>query len=135
MTEYSFHPFRGGEALTEYATRYRRSDLPLFDVGQALDLYPSRPRATAFVPQLTWQHPWPYADRAGVYLFFDDAHDLFYIGKASMSRCLGQRLYEYFGGGDVCTPKFDWLQPARYVITVGMSPELPFEAPSLEEFL
>ena len=68
-------------------------------------------------------------------MFFDDALELFYIGKASMSRCLGQRLYEYFGGGDTCIPKLDWLQPARYVVTVAMQPDLPFEAPSLEEFL
>ena len=135
MNEYSFSPFRGGDALNEYASRYRRADLPPFDVGQPLDLYPSRPHSANFIPQLTWEHPWPFADRAGVYLLYDDALDLFYIGKVSMNRCLGQRLYEYFGGGEICIPKIDWLQPARYVIIIAMSPELPFEAPALEEFL
>jgi hypothetical protein len=44
--------------------------------------------------------------------------ELLYIGKASMNRCLGNRLYEYFGSGTACTPKAEWLQQARYVVNI-----------------
>lgn len=135
MSQFSFEPFRGGDGVTEYVARYRRADLPPFEVGAPLDLYPSRPPAAGFTSQLTWEHPWPFSNRAGVYLLYDEALELFYIGKASMNRCLGQRLYEYFGGGASCVPKLEWLQPARYVINIAMPSEFPFEAPALEEFL
>ncbi len=66
---------------------------------------------------------------------YDDALELFYIGKTSMSRCLGQRLYEYFGGGEICIPKAEWLDSARFLIVIAMPANSPFEAPALEEFL
>jgi hypothetical protein len=134
MQQFSFEPFRGGEAVTEYSVRYRHPDLARFDVGSPVDLHPSRPRL-ASAPEVPPQDSWPFHDRAGVYLMYDDALELFYIGKASMSRCLGQRLYEYFGGGEVCVPKFEWLHPARFLIIIAMPKESPFEAPALEEFL
>lgn len=135
QSPFSFHPFRGGEAVTEYVHSFRRSDLPPIQAGAPLDLYPSRPESALFPRQLTWDDPWPYGDRAGVYLLYDEALNLLYVGKASMNRRLGQRLYEYFGGGEVCHPRLDWLRPARYVIIVAMPAEFPFEAPALEEFL
>jgi hypothetical protein len=107
MSQFSFEPFRGGDALSEYVDLYRRTDLPVFEVGAPLDLYPLRPAVVAVKPQLTWEHPWPFGDRAGVYMLYDEAIELFYIGKASMNRCLGQRLYEYFGSGDICVPKME----------------------------
>lgn len=135
MISYSFAPFVGGDALTEYVTRYRRPELPPLEFKTPLDLYPSKPSPAGFTPQLTWEHPWPFGDRAGVSLLYDDNLELLYIGKASMNRCLGNRLYEYFGSGPTCAPKAEWLKPVRYVLNIAVPADLPFEAPAIEEFL
>lgn len=135
MTTYSFRPFSGGDELTEYVVRYRRSDLPPIEVGEPLDLYPSLPAPSNFRAKLTWANPWPFGDRAGVYMIYCESLEIMYIGKASMNRCLGNRLYEYFGGGSACTAKADWLEPARFVINIAVPREMPFEAPAIEEFL
>jgi hypothetical protein len=134
-SEFSFGPFAGGDAVAEYVSRYRRTDLPPLEVGAALDLYPARVAPATFIPQLTWEHPWPFNNRAGVYMIYDETLQLMYIGKVSMSRFFGHRLYEYFGNGDTCTPKMEWLHPARFVINIAVPEEMPFEAPALEEFL
>lgn len=134
MQQYSFDPFRGGEVVKNYSVRYRHPDLAPFDIGAPLDLHPSRPLLPS-APRLTHQLSWPFGERAGVYLMYDEALELFYIGKSSMNRCLGQRLYEHFGGGDICVPQDEWLQPARFLVIIAMPKDSPFEAPSLEEFL
>jgi len=131
----SFGPFIGNDALSEYISRYRRSELPLLRVGEPLDLYPSRPASASFSPRLTWANPWPFADYPGVYLLYREDFELLYIGKSSMRRCLGKRLYQHFGGGAACAPAEEWLQPVRFVINVAVPRELPFEAPAIEEFL
>lgn len=132
---FSFGPFAGGDALAEYVSRYRRTDVPALEIGGALDLYPDRVPPATFAPQLTWEHPWPFNNRAGVYMIYDEALQLMYVGKVSMSRFFGHRLYEYFGNGDACVPKAEWLHPARFVINIAVPEEMPFEAPALEEFL
>jgi hypothetical protein len=135
MFKNNFGPFYGNDALSEYISRYRRSDLPPVEVSEPLDLYPSLPAPANFSPKVTWANPWPFGDRAGLYLIYNGSLELLYIGKASMSRCLGNRLWEYFGCGAACAPKAEWLKPARFVITIAVPKEMPFEAPAIEEFL
>jgi hypothetical protein len=129
-------PLTGGDALAEYVSRYRRADLPPLEVGMPLDLFPALPIPAGISPQLTWKNPWPFGDRAGVYLIYSDSFELLYIGKASMNRSLGYRLYDYFGGGPTCILKSDsWKQAPRFVVNIAVPTEMPFEAPALEEFL
>jgi len=136
MKLYSFAPFKGGDTLSEYICRYRRSDLPNLEVGAPLDLCPSLPPPVGFTPQLTWEDPWPFGDRAGVYLIYAGSFELLYIGKASMGRCLGQRLYDYFRAGECCVLQHDfWPQPPRFVINIAVPQAMPFEAAALEEYL
>ncbi len=130
-----FGPFRGNDALCEYVSRYRRSDLPPIEVSEPLDLYPALPAPANFTPKLTWANPWPFDHNAGVYMLYDELLELLYIGKASMNRCLGYRLYDHFGGGGACIPKAEWLKPVRFVINIAVPKEMAFEAPGLEEFL
>ena len=133
MTQFSFSPFRGGEAVTEYATRYRRSDVPPLEAGTPLDLFPSEPAPADFIQQLTWEHPWPFGDRAGVYLIYSEAFELLYVGKAQH---LGSRLYTYFRAGDACVVQHEfWPQRPRFVINIAVPADMPFEAPALEAYL
>ena len=107
MSQFSFDPFSGGDALSEYVTRYRRTELPPLEVGAPLDLFPGEPVPASFVPQVTWDNTWPFNERAGVYLIYSDSLDLLYIGQA---RRLGRRLYDYFGGG-----RFSCGGPSRFL--------------------
>lgn len=132
---FSFTPFPGGEAVHEYSTKHRNPNSPPLASSAALDLYPSRPSPTGFNAKLTWRDPWPYAESPGVYIIYAENLELMYVGKTSMNRCLGRRLYEYFGGGAACTPKAQWLTSARYVINIAVPQDHSFEAPALEEFL
>ena len=68
-------------------------------------------------------------------MIFNESLELLYIGKASMNRSLGYRLYDHFVGGRACAPRADWLLPARFVINIAVPKESPFEAPAIEEFL
>jgi hypothetical protein len=67
---------------------------PELEVGNPLDLFPEEPISCDFVPELTWEHEWPFNNRSGVYLIYSDKQDLLYIGQAHH---LGKRLYDYFG--------------------------------------
>jgi hypothetical protein len=136
MHKQTFGPFIGNDALSQYISSYRRSDLPALTVGEPLDLYPSRPAPTRFSPKLTWKDPWPFDKNPGVYLLYGEDFELLYIGKTSMRRCLGERLYDHFGGdGGACAPREEWLKSVRFVINVAVPKELSFEAPAIEEFL
>jgi hypothetical protein len=81
MSEHSFGPFIGGDALSEYVSRYRRFDLPPLEVSEPFDLYPSLPTPANFSPQLTWANPWPFGNRAGVYMIHNERLELLYIGN------------------------------------------------------
>src|SRR4051812_19255536 len=95
-------PFQGGQQLHEYVAKYRRPELPPIEVSGPLDLFPEESCAPNLTPRLTWRDPWPHGDRPGVYLIYSADCQLLYIGKASMNRSLGHRLYDYFGGGKTC---------------------------------
>ena len=131
----AFGSFPGAEAVAEYILRYRRDDVPPLQFGGPLDLFPTTQLPHSITPPFTWEHPWPSAQRAGVYLIYSGGLELLYIGKASMNRNLGQRLHEYFGHDAVCLLGNHWLQPPRFVITIAMPEAMSFEAPALEEFL
>ena len=135
MYAQAFGPFIGNDTLSEYISRYRRADLPPVAIGDPLDLYPDRPAPNGFDRKLTWASPWPFADHPGVYLLYSEGFEILYIGKASMSRNLGKRLWERFGAGKTCRPKEEWLKPIRFVINIAVPKELAFEAPAIEEFL
>jgi len=125
--------FAGGDALHEYVSRYRRSDLPELEVGNPLDLFPEEPISCDFVPELTWEHEWPFNNRSGVYLIYSDKQDLLYIGQAHR---LGKRLYDYFGGGKVCRLRHEtWPQRPRFVINIAVPDDMAWEKAGLESFL
>lgn len=131
----AFGPFPGAETVAEYILKYRRDDIPALQVGGPLDLFPTVPLPYGVIPPFTWEHQWPSARRAGVYLIYSVALQPLYVGKASMNRNLGQRLYEYFGGGATCALQDPWPEPPRFVITIVVPEKMPFEAPALEEYL
>src|SRR5688572_20785944 len=112
MSQFSFESSPGGKALAKYVSRYRRSDLPPFGVAAPLDLFPSQPVPAGYTPPLTWEHPWPFGDRAGVYFIYSALFDLLYVGKAQY---LGARLSQHFGSGKVCVIRERWTQPPRFV--------------------
>lgn len=123
------------DEITRFCDSFRPAGLPEFQLGVPLDLYPARQPLLNLCPILTWSDQWPFHDYPGVYSLFNEQFDILYIGKASMGRCLGKRLYEYFGSAGICIPKHSWLLPVRYVVNTACVKGLAFEAPALEEYL
>jgi hypothetical protein len=70
MTEDSFGPLKGRDALAEYVSKYRRAGLPPLRVSPPFDLYPSRPVPSGIHPEGTWADHWPFYDKAGVYMLY-----------------------------------------------------------------
>jgi len=136
MNEHLFGPLQGGDAIGEYASKFRHSDSLPLEISAPLDLFPSLPRPSGIMPQCSWVDSWPFHDRAGVYMIYSEAGELMYIGKTSMNQCIGKRLYVRFGGDESCVIKDDWWpQPPRFVVIVAVPDTQRFEAPALEEFL
>jgi len=133
MSQFSFDPFPGGEAVTDYATRYRRTDVPPLEVAPPLDLFPSQPTTGNYTPQFTWADPWPFGDRAGVYLIYSASFDLSYVGTAQR---LSSRLSQHFYGRDCCVFHENFgPQSPRFVINIAVPVNMRFEAPALEAYL
>lgn len=132
LSEFSFGRFHGGEATNEYVTRYRRSDVPPLEALGPLDLFPSQPALGDITPPFTWENPWPFGDRAGVYFVYSASFDLLYVGS---SQRLGARLSYHFTAGHECVIWETWSQPPRYIINVAVPVDMPFEAPALELYL
>ena len=88
-------------------------------------------------PPFGWPGTWPNSGEPGVYLVFDTAMNLLYVGKASMSNGIGARLNGHFGyatdGTRGCAPRGTWSAPPAYVVAIGVPHS--FEAPALEEYL
>ena len=135
MNDQTFGPLPGDDSVTEYISKHRNPNLPALDISAPLDLFPSLPLPPGITPRFTWADNWPFSERAGVYFVYSESFDLLYIGKSSNNQCLGKRLYCWFGGGDTCVPVGTWSQPPRFVVTIAVPDESPFEAPSLEEYL
>lgn len=125
-------------AIAEYEQRFRRNDLESLEKSGLYDLFPSN-GAVEVPVAATWpDDPWPFASRAGVYLIFDEKLDLLYVGKASLSSSLGERLCNYFRidrDRGCCIRHDGWKKTPRYVATIAVPEDMRFEAPALEEFL
>lgn len=66
----------------------------------------------------------------------DDDEAVIYVGKASADSWIGARLAKYFqydANGRCRFIHAEWCP--RYVVTVAVPDDSPFEAPALEEFL
>lgn len=125
------------KAISEYQRDFRRGDFEPLAVSGLYDLFPSQP-AGPEPAESDFRQSWPSADRAGVYLVFDQDLSLLYVGKASVESSLGKRLYTYFrpAKDGTCTVYHrDWLRTPRYVITVAVPEPTRFEACALEEYL
>jgi len=136
MIEESFGPLPGAKEVAEYISRYRRSDLGLLDIDGAIDLFPENPELVGIRPRFTFKDGWRLGPHPGVYMVYSEAFDILYVGKASMGKNIGDRLWTYFGNGDKCVLKHDtWPKTPRFLVNIAVPDEMPFEAPALEEYL
>ncbi|MBZ0156246.1 MAG: hypothetical protein K8I29_08575 [Alphaproteobacteria bacterium] len=123
-------------ALQEYESKYRPPSLAKLETSRRYYLFPNDVSET---PAFGWPEPWDHADRQGVYLIFEQDGELLYMGKASMSHCIGSRLGAYFGyNSDRSCKIYDhskWPRQPHYVITIAVPANQAFEAAGLEEFL
>lgn len=134
-TEFSKSP--AGEALALYQSEHRHPKRALFEIGPVVHLFPDTSLTLATDETSPWTAPWPFSERAGVYLIYSVDLQLLYVGKASMGQSVGKRLYCHFGGNDekcVFNPN-GWNVHPQFVVIVAMPEDAPFEAPALEEFL
>lgn len=123
------------EAIRDYGVRYRRNDLPDLRIGDLYDLFPKSSRPPLVPCSLSWPQTWANSDDTGVYAFLDEQLRLLYIGTA---RVLGARLGAYcaYEVDDTCRLKHDgWTTKPRYVLTVAVPEEMPWEAAALEVYL
>lgn len=118
--------------LANYHSAYRHPDLRPLKLSGLYDLRPEDPPNVDASLQFCWSahHAWPHGNRAGVYLIWDDALSLRYVGRATV---LGKRLHSHFGAGKRCRFAQGWLVTPRYLATIPV--EHSFEAGSLEEYL
>lgn len=118
------------QAIAEYERSFRHPDRERLEVSPGLyDLWPESNRIADVTAD--WSGPWPFADRAGVYLIFNGQRQLLWVGSAWK---LGPRLYQHFGAGPACKIS-GWSSPPRYVIIVAVPTDMRFEASMLEEYL
>jgi hypothetical protein len=103
------------EHVATYCKKYRNPQLPPFIV--------SEPHT------MTSWYGTPEAARPGCYVFYSQTGEVLYVGKASLTRAVGNRLAAH----DHSKPRTSWRERAAFVQFVSVSE--PFEAPSLEEFL
>ena len=76
---------------------------------------------------------WPYADSAGVYLFFTGTRTAIYVGKSETA--IGYRASAHVGppGPEGKYPNCEFLD-ADYIVSIPFD-SAPFLAPALESFL
>jgi hypothetical protein len=137
MNEERFGPLPGGKELVEYISLYRRADFPPLEMSDPFDLFPDQPVPAGISPKSDAHRSWPFGHRAGVYMIYSMAFKILYIGKASMKKRLGDRLYTYFGNGEKCILRahHKWPDPPRFLVNIAVPADMPFEAPSIEEYL
>ncbi|WP_042372504.1 GIY-YIG nuclease family protein [Bacteroides neonati] len=118
--------------IHSYECKYRNPKLIPFLISDKYDLFPTDSESVN-----CWPKCYPYVDRAGVYLVMDAEDNILYIGKSSVA--VGRRLGRYFGysaDGKSCLIKDEnWTKPPKYIVTVAVPIDSPFECASLEEFL
>jgi hypothetical protein len=125
-------------AIEEYKTRYRRPGLAELQLSKPYALFPKEMIAVDGV-ESRWPDEWPHSRKAGLYFIFSGGGQLLYIGKASMSHCIGKRLSNYFGterGTKGCLVVHGgWGERPTYVATMAVPEDMSFEAAAIEEFL
>jgi excinuclease UvrABC nuclease subunit len=102
------------------------------------DLFPDAPLAGAVAADAKWPATWPHGARCGVYFILDQNLGVRYVGKASHQLAIGGRLRNYFVSGpqqSCAVVHTNWSAPPRFVVTVAVPVDAPFEASSLEEYL
>lgn len=125
-------------AIDSYCTKYRRSDLPELKIGGLYDLFPDVLNESEVEPEASWPASYPNAAAQGVYALFAADLELLYVGKASMSNTLGNRLGNYFAYSKDRTCKLlrdYWNKRPQYLVTVAVPEGMAFEAPAVEEYL
>ena len=107
------------DAVDEYARTHMHPDRPKPSVGEAHIVGAVMEKGSCEGTAASW--------KPGCYAVFSQNGDLLYIGKASNTNMIGDRLVRFRYKG------VSWANPPALVrlITVGEA----FEAPSLEEFL
>jgi excinuclease UvrABC nuclease subunit len=70
----------------------------------------------------------PFSYKAGCYALYAQDGDLLYVGKASLFRSVGSRLWHHFQKSSAA-----WMPNTALVQIVEVAE--PYEAPSLEEYL
>jgi len=125
--------------IETYVKNFRRNDVDDLEISDLYDLFPGHKAKISRKVTAKWPDYYPYPERRGVYIIFDDRLNLLYIGKASMGNFLGNRLAGYFGYADdrqTCKIWHDnWTKQPRYIMTIAVPKDMPFEAPALEEYL
>ena len=124
--------------VEKFQASHRRSDSPRFDIEPPYDLFPQL-GSTVIPYKFHWPTPWANADRKGAYALLDNEANVLYVGKASMGSCFAARFVAYFAyeNDRSCKIKHPncWSRTPRYVLTIAVPIETPWEAPGLEEFL
>ena len=125
------------DAIEIYKRQYRNPKLPDYVSGPMYDFYPKEEQQSVKC-DISWPGTWPNSEYPGIYAFFDNELNLLYIGKASMSRSIGDRLGSYclYDENKECKFKDSgWSIRPRYLWTIGVPKSMAFEAPALEEYL
>lgn len=136
MNKSQFLQSSAAQALASYHSRHRHADRPPLEVGDVVHLFPEQSLTIDNEGISPWTSPWPHGSRAGVYLIYSADAELLYIGKASMGKHIGHRLYHHFGGGVRCVFNINsWPISPQFVVNIAVPHDAPFEAPALEEFL
>jgi hypothetical protein len=137
MNKPSFLKTPEAEAIALYEAEHRHPNRAPFQIGPVVHLFPDTSLTVATEETSPWTAPWPFAERAGVYLIYSVDRQLLYIGKASMGQSVGKRLYCHFGGNvkECVYNQSGWKPPPRFVVIVAVPEDSPWEAPALEEFL
>lgn len=102
-------------AIHDYLKMQR--GLGALNVSDYYALFPDSAREDIPISGRWNSDPYPYQDRRGVYLIFDEDLDLMYIGKTDSN--FGSRLYNYFKGTGSCRVVHSgWSKTPYYVITI-----------------
>lgn len=116
----------------EYQQKFRKLIEPSLMLSDRCDI-----KNDQEANQLSWPAEYPNAKRPGIYVVMDSERHVLYIGKASWGSTIGSRLGSYFCGryDEGAKVRHQWTRRPRYIATAAVSPDHPFEAASLEEFL
>jgi hypothetical protein len=123
-------PQRIMDEVTRYDQTYRHPQLRRLEVSGLYALVPNEP-SPGSAPDHWPEDRWPQGSHPGVYLVFDGAMDLCYVGRALM---LGRNDYFCEAPDGGCEVRHTtWKSQPRFIATIAV--ERSFEAGALEEYL